>query len=117
MGSTDRTGHAKRPILELVVDAPRDEVWRAVSTTEGLREWFGYDYDTRHGGRPERPAADLDSEVRAFVEDSDLVPPERVVFDDSELTLTADDRRTVVRLVVPEVADAAPTRRTPTSPR
>ncbi|MEU6644974.1 SRPBCC domain-containing protein [Saccharomonospora sp. NPDC046836] len=107
MNTSSPTGDTKRPILELVVNASQAEVWRAVSTTEALHEWFGYDYDDRHGGRPERPAAGLDDEVRAFVEDSTLLPPGRIVFeDDTELTLTADGRHTIVRLVVPEVADA-----------
>ncbi|WP_232666648.1 SRPBCC family protein [Pseudonocardia sp. TRM90224] len=97
----------KRPILELVVTAPREEVWRAVSTTDGLREWFGYDYDARDGGRPERPAAGSEDELRSFVDDSELHPPERIAFDDdTELLLAADGDRTVVRLVVPDVSDA-----------
>ncbi|MCO1658539.1 SRPBCC family protein [Pseudonocardia humida] len=97
----------ERPILELLVNAPREEVWRAVSTTDGLREWFGYDYEQRHGGRPERPAAGFEAELRAFVEDAEMVPPERVAFDDgTALTLAADGPRTIVRLVVPDVADA-----------
>ena len=99
---------AKRPILELVVSAPREEVWRAISTTDGLREWFGYDYDARHGGRPERPAVDFEAEIRSFVDDSELHPPDRIAFDDgTELILAPDGNRTVVRLVVPDVADAS----------
>lgn len=98
----------KRPILELVVNAARDDVWKAVSTTDGLRQWFGYDYDERHGGHPERPDPGFEAEIRAFVDEAELHPPERVAFDDgSELTLTADGPRTVVRLVVPDVADDA----------
>ncbi|MGP4022104.1 hypothetical protein [Actinomadura sp. 3N407] len=74
-----------------------------MSTTDGVREWFGYNYDERHGNCPERPAA----EVRAFVDDAQLSPPERIAFDDdTALTVTADGTRTIVRLVVPEVADA-----------
>lgn len=97
----------ERPIVELLIDAPREEVWRAVSTTDGVREWFGYEYDERHGSCPQRPAAEFDAEVRAFVDDAQLFPPERLAFDDdTALTLTADGTRTIVRLVVPDVADA-----------
>ncbi|MFI7128909.1 SRPBCC domain-containing protein [Nonomuraea sp. NPDC050153] len=97
----------KRPIVELTINAPQDAVWRAVSTPEGLHEWFGYDYDPSHTG-PARPAAGLADEIRSFIDDSELQPPERVAFDDgTELTLTADGTRTVVRLVVPDVEGAS----------
>jgi len=101
-------GHrAERPIVELLIDAPREDVWRAVSTTDGVREWFGYDYDERHGSCPARPAAGFDAEVRAFVDGAQLSPPERMAFDDdTALTVTADGPRTIVRLIVPDVADA-----------
>jgi uncharacterized protein YndB with AHSA1/START domain len=93
--------------VELRINAPREEVWRAVSTTDGVREWFGYDYDERHGSCPQRPAAGFDAEVRSFVDDARLFPPERMAFDDdTALTVTADGERTIVRLVVPDVADA-----------
>lgn len=68
--TTGRT--TKRPILEIVINASQDDVWRAISTTDGLHQWFGYDYDERHGGRPERPASASDAEVRAFIDDSEL---------------------------------------------
>lgn len=97
----------ERPIVEMLIEAPREEVWRAVSTTDGVREWFGYDYDENHGSCPARPAAGFEAEVRAFVDDAQLSPPERIAFaDDTALTVTADGRRTVVRLVVPDVAGA-----------
>ncbi|MET9251351.1 SRPBCC domain-containing protein [Nonomuraea sp. NPDC003709] len=98
--------HQKRPLVELTVNARQDAVWRAVSTPEGLHEWFGYDYDASHTA-PARPATGLAEEIRSFVDDSELHPPERVAFDDgTELTLTADDTRTVVRLVVPNLEGA-----------
>jgi uncharacterized protein YndB with AHSA1/START domain len=97
----------ERPILEMVVQAPREEVWPTISTTGGLREWFGYDYERRHGGRPERPAAGSEAELRAFIDDAELVAPGRIAFDDgTALTLDADGAGTIVRLVVPTSADA-----------
>ncbi|GAA3677041.1 hypothetical protein GCM10022224_046540 [Nonomuraea antimicrobica] len=97
----------KRPIVELTVNAPQDAAWRAISTAEGLHEWFGYDYDASHSG-PARPAAGFDDEIRSFIAESEPHAPDRVAFDDgSELTLTAHGPRTVVRLVVPEVAGAS----------
>ncbi|GAA0915460.1 SRPBCC domain-containing protein [Nonomuraea longicatena] len=96
----------KRPIVELTLDAPQDAVWRAVSTAEGLHEWFGYDYDADHSG-PARPDAGLAEEIRSMVDGSELHGRERVAFDDdTELTLTADGERTIVRLVVPDVEGA-----------
>src|SRR5262245_9021268 len=95
----------KRPIVELTINAPQDAVWRAVSTPEGLHEWFGYDYDVNHSG-PARPDGGLAEEIRSFVDSSELYPQERVAFDDdTDLTLTADGERTIVRLVVPDLED------------
>ena len=31
--------------VEVIVDAPRDAVWRALTEPEQIRHWFGWDYD------------------------------------------------------------------------
>ena len=31
--------------VEVTVDAPRDEVWRALTEPERIRHWFGWEYD------------------------------------------------------------------------
>ena len=31
--------------VEVTVDAPRDEVWRALTEPEQIKHWFGWQYD------------------------------------------------------------------------
>ena len=48
--------------VEVIVDAPRDAVWRALTEPEQIRHWFGWDYDG------------LEDEIRViFVEHATLV--------------------------------------------
>ena len=35
--------------VEVVVDAPREAVWRALTEPERLARWFGWDYDGLEG--------------------------------------------------------------------
>ena len=35
--------------VEVTVDAPRDEVWRALTEPEQIRHWFGWEYDGLEG--------------------------------------------------------------------
>lgn len=53
----ERTGHVTR---EVVLDAPRDEVWEAITRPERLAEWFGgeVDLDPVPRGRVEHRAPD-----------------------------------------------------------
>jgi uncharacterized protein YndB with AHSA1/START domain len=86
------TEHRPKPFrVELTVAAPREEVWRALTTPEVAGEWFGYDYDG------------LDAEITAiFVDDGTAEPPDRLVFSDgSYLEAAPDGPRTVVRAVLP----------------
>jgi anti-anti-sigma factor len=53
--------------VEVTVDAPRDEVWRALTEPEQIRDRFGWHYDG------------LEEEIDViFVKDATLVPPERI---------------------------------------
>jgi uncharacterized protein YndB with AHSA1/START domain len=82
--------------VEVVVDAPRDAVWRALSEPEQIRHWFGWDYDA------------LEEEIRViFVEHAKLVPPDRIeLSQDGVIELEPlDEHRTVVRVIKP--GDAA----------
>jgi uncharacterized protein YndB with AHSA1/START domain len=74
--------------IELAVNAPRDEVWDALTQPPVLRQWFGWDYEG------------LDAEIQQiFVDEATLVSPERMGWDDgSYLEVTGDDR-SVVRAV------------------
>ena len=77
--------------VEVTVDAPRDEVWRALTEPEKIRHWFGWDYDG------------LEDEIELiFVKDATLVPPERIELgDDGWIELIDDGPRTVIRAVKP----------------
>ena len=53
--------------VEVTVDAPRDEVWRALTEPERIKHWFGWEYDG------------LDDEVQLiFVDHATHFPPERI---------------------------------------
>ena len=57
--------------VEVTVDAPRDEVWRALTEPEQIRHWFGWEYDG------------LDDEIEfIFVEHAKLHPPDRIEMSD-----------------------------------
>ena len=53
--------------VEVVVDAPRDVVWRELTEPERIRHWFGWDSDG------------LDEEIQfIFVEHASPIPPDRL---------------------------------------
>ena len=72
-------------VIELAVNAPRDEVWDALTQPPVIAQWFGWDYDG------------LDAEIQQiFVDEATLISPERMGWDDgSYLEVTGDDRSTV----------------------
>jgi uncharacterized protein YndB with AHSA1/START domain len=86
--------------VEVVVEAPRDVVWRALTEPDEIRRWFGWDYDG------------LDAEIRfIFVDHAERVAPDRIELDDGgprqTIELEDDGPRTIVRVVCPgSVADA-----------
>jgi hypothetical protein len=75
--------------VEVAVAAGRDEVWDAVTQTNAVRQWFGWDYDG------------LDAEIQQiFIDQAVLLAPERMGWaDGSYLEVTGDDDRAVVRAV------------------
>src|SRR4051794_1535746 len=78
--------------FEVAVDAPRDEVWRALTEVEQIRHWFGWEYDG------------LDAEIKLyFVDHATLSPPSRLDFgNDSFIELEPlEGDRTLVRVVKP----------------
>ncbi len=88
----------QRPFrVEVVVDAPRDAVWRALTEPQEIRRWFGWDYDGEGG---------LDGEIEfIFVSHATHRAPERIELDDGvegqAIELEADGPRTIVRVVRP----------------
>jgi hypothetical protein len=64
----------QRPFrVEVVVEAPREKVWRALTEPERVARWFGWDYDG------------LEGEIRyIFVDHARKEPPGRLVLDDGE---------------------------------
>jgi uncharacterized protein YndB with AHSA1/START domain len=83
--------------VDVVVDAPRDVVWRALTEPEQIGHWFGWDYDG------------LDDEIRLiFVEHATLVPPDRIeLSDDGAIELEDLGERTLIRVIKPGNLDAA----------
>jgi uncharacterized protein YndB with AHSA1/START domain len=78
--------------VEVIVDAPRDAVWRALTEPEQIRHWFGWDYDG------------LDEEIRViFVEHARLKPPDRIELDaDGAIELEeVPSGRTLIRATKP----------------
>jgi uncharacterized protein YndB with AHSA1/START domain len=64
----------QRPFrVELVVEAPREEVWRALTEPERVARWFGWDYDG------------LVSEIEyIFVDHARREPPALIELDDGQ---------------------------------
>jgi uncharacterized protein YndB with AHSA1/START domain len=94
---------------EIVLDAPREEVWKALTDPERLRDWFANDVelDLRPGGGA-RFRWSNGEERHATV--TEIEPGEKLAFewdDDGEVvfTLTEDDDRGT-RLVVTETEPA-----------
>jgi uncharacterized protein YndB with AHSA1/START domain len=91
----------QRPFrVEVVVDAPREEVWRALTEPERVARWFGWDYDG------------LESEIRyIFVDHARQEPPGLLVLDDGEdnqtIELVDEGPRTRVICVRPGSLDGA----------
>lgn len=77
--------------VEVIVDAPRDAVWRALTEPEQIRHWFGWDYDG------------LDDEIRLiFVEHAKPVPPDRIELShDGVIELEDLGERTLIRAIKP----------------
>jgi uncharacterized protein YndB with AHSA1/START domain len=91
----------QRPFrVEVVVEAPREEVWRALAEPERVARWFGWDYDG------------LESEIRyIFVDHARQEPPALLVLDDGEdnqtIELVDEGPRTRVICVRPGPLDGA----------
>lgn len=83
--------------IEVVVRAPHDVVWRALTDPAEIRRWFGWEYD------------EIDAEIRfIFVDHARQEPPDRIVGDnDHTIEVEADGPRTVVRVVKPGPLDGA----------
>jgi uncharacterized protein YndB with AHSA1/START domain len=82
--------------VEVTVDAPRDEVWRALTEPDRLRQWFGWEYDG------------LDEEIAYIVEHQRREPPERILYDpDGVIELEDLGDRTLVRAIKPGDLEAA----------
>jgi uncharacterized protein YndB with AHSA1/START domain len=83
--------------IEVVVQAPADAVWRALTDPSEVRRWFGWDYEG------------LDAEIRyIFVDHSTAHGRERLQGDNGQaIEVEADGPRTVVRVVYPGPLDDA----------
>jgi uncharacterized protein YndB with AHSA1/START domain len=86
--------------IEVVVDAPRAEVWRALTEPERVARWFGWDHDG------------LEGEIRyIFVDHVRQEPPARLEFDDGEqgqtIELVEDGPRTRLICVRPGSLEGA----------
>jgi uncharacterized protein YndB with AHSA1/START domain len=80
--------------IEVVVDAPRVEVWRALTEPDEIRQWFGWEY------------AGLDEEIEfIFVDNARPEPPNRILMiqgeEQSAIEVEADGARTIVRVLNP----------------
>jgi hypothetical protein len=82
--------------VEVIVDAPRDEVWRALTEPEQIHHWFGWQYDG------------LDDEIKLiFVEHAALFPPDRIEMPaDGKIELEDHGARTLIRVTKPGDLDA-----------
>jgi uncharacterized protein YndB with AHSA1/START domain len=88
------TGQAPQPQpfrVEVVVEAPADAVWRALTDPQEIRRWFGWDYEG------------LDAEIRfIFVDHATAHGQERLQGDNGQaIEVEPDGPRTVVRAVYP----------------
>jgi uncharacterized protein YndB with AHSA1/START domain len=84
--------------VEVVIHAPRDVVWRALTDPDEPRRWFGWDYEG------------LGDEIRyIFVDHATQLPPARIEMGGAQtIELVEDGPRTIVRVVQPgPLADAA----------
>jgi uncharacterized protein YndB with AHSA1/START domain len=86
--------------VEVVVEAPRDLVWRAITEPDRIARWFGWDYDG------------LESEIQyIFVDHAVQEPPRLLDLDDGEdrqtIELVEDGPRTIVRVVRPGSLEGA----------
>jgi uncharacterized protein YndB with AHSA1/START domain len=93
---------------EIVLDAPREEVWEALTDPERLADWFANDVelDLRPGGGA-RFRWSNGEERHATV--TEVEPEERLAFawdDDGEVELTLADDEDGTRLTVVETAPA-----------
>jgi uncharacterized protein YndB with AHSA1/START domain len=79
--------------VEVTVDAPRDEVWRALTEAEQMKHWFGWQYDG------------LDDEIKWIVEHVKLVPPDRIESEAGDIEVVDQGERTLIRAIKP--GDAA----------
>lgn len=81
--------------VEVVVDAPRETVWAALTEPERVREWFGWEYDG------------LAEEIQhIFVDHADPFPPDRIALEvGQELQVGAEGGRTAVRAIMPGALD------------
>jgi uncharacterized protein YndB with AHSA1/START domain len=99
MTEQEHPGYPSKPFrIEVVVEAPRDAVWRALTDPEEIGRWFGWDYDG------------LDAEIRyIFVDHATARGPDLLQFDNGQvIEVEADGPRTVVRVVHPgELGDAS----------
>jgi hypothetical protein len=86
--------------VEVVVEAPRELLWRATTEPDRLARWFGWDYDG------------LESEIRyIFVDHAVQDPPRLLDLDDGQdrqtIELLEDGPRTIVRVVRPGSLEGA----------
>ena len=78
--------------IEVVVDAPRDAVWREMTEVDRIKHWFSWEYDG------------LADEIEfIFVKHSVLRPPDRIDFTvDGGFELEElDENRTLIRVTKP----------------
>lgn len=82
--------------VEVTVDAPREEVWRALTVPEQIRHWFGWEYDG------------LEDEIRfIFVEHAKPIPPARIeLAEDGVIELEDLGGRTLIRAIKPGDVEA-----------
>ena len=83
--------------VQVVIHAPREVVWRALTDPDELKRWFGWDY------------AGLGDEIRyIFVDHATPHPPAHIEFEGVQtIELIEDGPRTIVRVVQPgPLADA-----------
>jgi uncharacterized protein YndB with AHSA1/START domain len=86
--------------VEVVVEAPRELVWRAITEPDRIARWFGWEYDG------------LESEIQyIFVDHAVQDPPRLLDLDDGEqrqtIELVEDGQRTIVRVVRPGSLEGA----------
>ena len=81
--------------VEVTVDAPRDEVWRALTEPEQIKHWFGWQYDG------------LDDEITWIFEHAERIPPDRIeMSDDGRIELVEARPQTLIRATKPGDLDA-----------